>query len=76
MSLEVTPFSDRGTGYNFNNGDGWEDQPYERIESLKVGWPSIVHTGSGHEVSITHPGIDTPLWMAKREIGSGSWTGV
>ena len=73
MSLEVTPFSDRGTGYNFNNGDAWEDQPYERIESVKVGWPSIVHTGSGHEISITHPGIDTPLWMAKREIGSGSW---
>ena len=74
MSLELTPFSDRGTGYNFNNGSLWGEQPYERIESVRVGWPSLVHTESGLEVSVTHPGIDTPLWMASREIGSdGAW---
>ncbi|PCJ80179.1 MAG: hypothetical protein COA49_09350 [Bacteroidetes bacterium] len=72
MSLELTPFSDRGTGYNFYDGSLWEEQPYERIESVRVGWPSIVHTGSGIEVSVTHPGVDTPLWMASREIGSNS----
>jgi hypothetical protein len=74
MSLELTPFADRGTGYNFFDGDLWQEQPYERIESVRVGWPSIVHTGSGLEVSVTHPGIDTPLWIASRAIGSGgSW---
>jgi hypothetical protein len=75
MSLELTPFADRGTGYNFFDGDVWAEQPYERIESVRVGWPSIVHTGSGLEVSVTHPGIDTPLWIASRAIGSGdAWT--
>ena len=74
ISLEITPFNDRGTGYNHYNGTEWEEQPYERIESVRTGWPSLVYTGSGHEIAISHPGIDTPLHMAKREIGSGAWT--
>ena len=74
LSLEITPFADRGTGYNHYDGTDWEEQPYERIESEKIGWPSLAYTGSGHEVVISHPGIDTPLLMAKREIGSGAWS--
>ena len=74
MSLEITPFEDRGTGYNHFDGTLWGEQPYERIESERNGWPSLVYTGSGHEVVITHPGIDTPLLMAKRTIGSGAWS--
>ena len=63
MSLETGTFPDRGTGYNFFDGEVWEEQPYERIESVRCGWPSIAHTGSGLELSITHPGIDTPFLM-------------
>lgn len=74
MSLEITPFNDRGTGYNHCTSQIWDEQPYERIESVRNGWPSLAYTGSGHEIVISHPGIDTPLLMAKREIGSGSWT--
>ena len=33
------------------------------------GWPSIVHTASGREVIVSHPGIDTPLHMAWRDAG-------
>lgn len=73
MSLEITPFDDRGTGYNHFDGTEWGEQPYERIESVKIGWPSLAYTGSGHEIVISHPGIDTPLHMAKREIGTGAW---
>ncbi len=75
MSLEQTPFNDRGTGYNFFDGNVWDETPYERIESVRVGWPSIVHTGNGREVVVSHPGIDTPLHMAWRAAGSGAvWT--
>ncbi|MBM72534.1 MAG: hypothetical protein CL847_07105 [Crocinitomicaceae bacterium] len=73
MSLEITPFNDRGTGYNHFASELWGEQPYERIESERAGWPSIFYTGSGEEVVISHAGIDTPLLMAKRTIGSGSW---
>ncbi|MBT6163020.1 MAG: T9SS type A sorting domain-containing protein [Crocinitomicaceae bacterium] len=72
MSLELTPFSDRGTGYNFHDGTAWAEIAYERIESTRIGWPSIVHTASGREVVVSHPGIDTPLHMAWRDAGTGS----
>ena len=75
MSLETGTFPDRGTGYNFFDGEVWEEQPYERIESVRCGWPSIAHTGSGLELSITHPGIDTPFLMTSRTAGSGdAWS--
>lgn len=75
MSLELTPFEDRGTGYNFYDGTAWDEIAYERIESTRIGWPSIVHTASGREVVVSHPGIDTPLHMAWRDAGTGAaWT--
>jgi hypothetical protein len=74
MSLELTPFSDRGTGYNFYDGTAWGEIAYERVESVRIGWPSIVHTASGREVIVSHPGIDTPLHMAWRDAGSGAWS--
>ena len=67
MSLEITPFNDRGTGYNHCSSQVWGEQPYERIESVRNGWPSLAYTGSGHEIVISHPGIDTPLLMARRD---------
>ena len=74
MSLELTPFSDRGTGYNFYDGTAWGEIAYERVESVRIGWPSIVHTASGREVIVSHPGIDTPLHMAWRDAGDGAWS--
>lgn len=73
MSLELTPFSDRGTGYNFYGGTAWDEIAYESVETVRTGWPSIVHTASGREVVVSHPGIDTPLHMAWRDAGSGAW---
>ena len=73
MSLDVTPFEDRGTGYNFYDGSGWGEEPYERIENVRIGWPSINHLGDGREVVISHAGIDTPLHMVRRDAGTGTW---
>lgn len=74
ISLEGTPFSDRGTGYNLNTGSAWDEIPYNRIEAIRTGWPSLVETASGREMSITHSGIDTPLHMTYREAGAASWS--
>ena len=73
MSLDMTPFEDRGTGYNFYDGEVWGEQPYERIENVRTGWPSINHLGDGREVVISHAGIDTPLHMVRRDAGTGTW---
>ena len=75
MSLETGSFPDRGTGYNFFDGENWDEQPYERIESVRCGWASLGHTASGLEYSVTHPGIDTPFLMTSRAMGSSdSWS--
>lgn len=73
-SLEGTPFGDRGTGYNLNAGSAWDEVPYNRIEAIRTGWPSLVRTASGRELAISHAGIDTPLHMAYRESGESTWS--
>ena len=73
MSLDVSPFEDRGSGYNFFDGSVWGEQPYERVEDVRIGWPSINHMGDGREVIISHAGIETGLHMVRRDAGTGSW---
>lgn len=69
---QTTDFGDRGTGYNFKDAGFWGDHPESRIESTRIGWPSVMHTDS-REVVISHPGTGG-LLMAHRDLGSGSWT--
>lgn len=68
-------FTDRGTGYNYgiNDINQWDNEDFERIESERTGWPSMVHTGSGKEIVISHQ-ANGPLWMSSRDVaGEGSW---
>ena len=68
-------YTDRGTGYNYFNGTIWSTFPSARIESERVGWPSVVVTGSGKEVIITHSTATDVLWQASRTAkGAGAWT--
>ncbi len=77
MSLETSPFSDRGTGYNFKDGGmdmDWGETPYDRIEDVRIGWPSLGHLANGTEFAISH-GSTGGLVMASRDaIGSGEWS--
>ena len=73
MSLGVTPFEDRGTGYNSLTNGNWDEQPFERIENVRSGWPSLIQLGDGSEVVITHTGISTPLHMVRRDAGTDTW---
>ena len=69
-----TSYSDRGTGYNFYDGSTWDSYPNARLESSRGGWPSILATGSGKEIAITHNTDNGYLLMTHRtSIGSGSW---
>jgi hypothetical protein len=75
MSAQFSNFySDRGTGYNFYDGSTWDSYPNARLESSRGGWPSILATGSGKEIAITHNTDNGYLLMTHRtSIGSGSW---
>ena len=64
--------SDRGTGYNFYNAEeeAWGDQPEERVESMRTGWPTIAQWGECGEIMISH----SPCRCWTREkAGEGEW---
>lgn len=67
-------FPDRGTGYNFYDGSSWGDEPTERIEDVRTGWPSFVTLPGGGEAYICHV-VDGQSLFAKRDVaGTGAWT--
>ncbi|MBK7028845.1 MAG: T9SS type A sorting domain-containing protein [Bacteroidales bacterium] len=72
--MSPTAYSDRGTGYNYYDGSSWSDEPFERIETVRTGWPSLAQLGSNGEVVLAH-GASGGLVMSRRTPkGSGSWT--
>lgn len=61
--------SDRGTGYNFYNGD-WMEEPEARVEPYRAGWPTIAQYGETGEVMVSH----APIHCYVREVaGEGEW---
>ena len=69
-----TIFSDRGTGYNFFDGNSWGSLPFSRLESSRGGWPSIISLGNGSECAITHNTDNSYINNTSRlNIGFGSW---
>ena len=76
MSSQGDPYANRGTGYLYHNGTSWTvKNPTNRIESERVGWGSIMYTGSGDEIVISHTTASNQLLMLKRSgKGTGAWT--
>lgn len=71
-SAATDPYSDRGTGYNFYNSTTWGAKPTSRVESIRVGWPSIVVTDTS-EFIITHSGANM-VSNVRTTAGFGNWT--
>ncbi len=76
MSQNQGPsYTDRGTGYNYWDGSSWGTSPTARLESERVGWPSIMVTSSGVEIAITHStDNDRFVMMRRTSKGTGTWT--
>ena len=67
-------YTDRGTGYNYHDGSSWAPDPSARLESSRGGWPSILTTGSGKEIAITHNTDNQYINnTTSSTIGSGTW---
>lgn len=67
-------YTDRGTGYNYWNGSAWNAFPTARIESERVGWPSIGVTSGNKEVVLTHStDNDNLVLMQRAQKGTGAW---
>ncbi|MDA7596484.1 fasciclin domain-containing protein, partial [Flavobacteriales bacterium] len=68
-------FSDRGTGYNFFDGNSWSPNPTNRLENSRGGWPSIISLDNGSEMAITHSTDNSNINNASRvSVGTGVWT--
>ena len=66
-----TSYPDRGTGYNYFDGEGFGDEPDGRIESSYSGWPSISAMGNG-EILASHGGGNVNVF-ARANKGEGDW---
>ncbi len=74
MGLSPTAFPERGTGYNYYDGNAWGDQPTARIENVRTGWPSYAPYGENGEVVVNHTDV-AGLWVGHRDQkGTGTWT--
>ena len=69
--------SDRGTGYNFYNGEEWQvafdDLPeMVRVEPFKTGWPSIAQWKESGEILLAH-GNGHMQCFTREKAGEGEW---
>jgi len=66
-------FADRGTGYNYYDGNSWGPMPTERVENIKVHRPTYSQFGENGELIVSHDGA-TGLYFASRvNKGMGDW---
>ena len=67
-------FPDRGTGYNYFDGNTWDDWPEERIETQWCGWPSYAPLGENGEMVVSHTYGSDLLIYTRQNIGIGDWS--
>ena len=67
--------SDRGTGYNFYREGVWQDEPEERVEPFKTGWPSIAQWGETGEILLSH-GNGHMQCFTREVAGEGEWVNM
>jgi len=75
MSLDdiSAGFPDRGAGYNYFDGSDWGDEPEERVEDVRCGWPSITIDGSGTTAIVSHVNGDNLPYVSRKVAGSDTW---
>ena len=69
-SQQSSGYSDRGTGYNFFDGEDFGEWPEARQEEIKSGWPTICAVGNG-EILASHA-TGTNIYRREKK-GEGEW---
>jgi hypothetical protein len=65
---------DRGTGYVYYDGTNWGSAPTSRVESSRVGWPSILGVGNGEYIT-AHNTDSSHITRNLRPVkGTGAWS--
>jgi hypothetical protein len=69
-------FDDRGTGYNYFDGNAWGPYSTERIEADRTGWPAYAPLGENGEMTVSHysgAAVDGLAMSYRTEKGTGDW---
>jgi hypothetical protein len=74
FGMNATGFDDRGTGYNYFDGNQWGDWPTLRIETERAGWPTYAPLGENGEIVVSHDASEALLINRRPERGMGDWT--
>ena len=64
---------DRGTGYNYYDGNNWGPAPTERIEDVRTGWPSYAPLGENGELVVSHDFPNGLVLSSRVQKGTGEW---
>ena len=70
--MEASAFADRGTGYNFFDGNAWGPEATARIEDERVGWPSYAPLGANGEIVVAHLADGLKI-STRTDKGTGEW---
>ncbi|MCD4683484.1 MAG: hypothetical protein K8R86_09405, partial [Bacteroidales bacterium] len=68
---------DRGTGYNYFDGNDWGPIPTEKLEADRTGWPAYSAWGENGEINLAHysgAAYDGLAYSRRADKGSGDWT--
>ena len=71
IGANTSSWPDRGTGYNYYDGGDFGDEPEERSEPIKSGWPSICAYNDGELLTSHNANGVTIYYRATR--GEGDW---
>lgn len=72
---ENNGYPNRGTGYNYFDGNSWGPYPDDRIESVRTGWPSYAPYGENGELVVSHDfTVGSLIYLTRSEKGVGDWT--
>ena len=74
MGFVPSSFPERGTGYNYFDGNAWGPAPTARLENTKTGWPSYFPYGENGEAFVCHHMTDGLLYGIRDQKGTGAWT--
>jgi hypothetical protein len=65
-------WTDRGTGYNYFDGNLWGSFPTTQVEVEKTGWPSYSPLGENGEIIVAH-GANGRVISTRDNKGTGTW---
>lgn len=75
FGLEFPLFPNRGTGYNYFDGNSWGSIPGDPIESVRTGWPSYAPYGENGELVVSHDfTVGSLYYLWRDEKGTGDWS--